>query len=337
MTILVTGAAGFIGCHVALRLLDQGNRVVGIDNLNAYYDPRLKHARLALLRALPGFEFAKVDIADQVAMERLFAREKWDLVIHLAAQAGVRHSLENPHAYTESNVTGFLHVLEGCRRAGVPHLIYASSSSVYGGNSKTPFRVTDRTDSPVSLYAATKKANELMAHCYTHLFGIATTGLRFFTVYGPWGRPDMAPCRFARAIWRGKRIDVYNYGRMRRDFTYIGDVAEAVARIAVREPAGCRLFNVGNDRPVSLMEFIGTLERAFGRRAPKRFLPLQPGDVVSTHADVEDLYRFTDFRPSTPIDAGVERFAAWYREYYGESAREREAVTGKSECCLFST
>jgi UDP-glucuronate 4-epimerase len=383
MTTLVTGVAGFIGFHVAARLLDDGGCVWGIDNLNAYYDPRLKRARLDLLRARPGFAFSQTDIADRAAMEELFEREKWDLVIHLAAQAGVRYSLENPHAYTESNLTGFLHVLEGCRRARVPHLLYASSSSVYGDASNPVFRVTDRTDYPVSLYAATKKAGELMAHCYTHLFGIPTTGLRLFTVYGPWGRPDMAPFRFARAICRGERIDVYNYGRMRRDFTYIGDVVEGVARIAgstqktamhtasmaiaaktatamaaaagiatggnaeplsaatggvaAAKPTGYRVFNLGNGHPVNLMEFITALERAFGRRAAKRFLLLQPGDVVSTHADTEDFYRVTGFRPATPLAQGVERFAEWYREYHidngadhgGESRRGEEHDCGK--------
>ncbi len=325
MRTLVTGAAGFVGYHVALRLLAEGERVVGVDNLNAYYDPRLKHARLARLRAHSNFEFAHVDIANRPALEELFDREEWRLVIHLAAQPGVRHSIEHPHACTAANVTGFVHVLEGCRQARVPHLIYASSSSVYGGNAKTPFAVSDRADSPVSLYAATKRANELMAHCYTHLFGVPTTGLRFFTVYGPWGRPDMAPFKFARAIARGERIEVYNYGRMQRDFTYIDDVVEGVFRVANREPDGYRLFNVGNNRPVCLMEFIGALEHAFGRRAAKRFLPLQPGDVVSTHADVEDFCRFTAFRPSTPLTTGVERFVAWYREFYGEEKHEHGA------------
>ncbi len=251
-------------------------------------------------------------------IEKLFEKEEPGLVIHLAAQAGVRYSIENPHACAASNLTGFLHVLEGCRRADVKHLIYASSSSVYGGNTKTPFAIEDRVDSPVSLYAATKKANELMAHCYTHLYDIPTTGLRFFTVYGPWGRPDMAPFRFARAIARGGWIDVYNYGRMQRDFTYIDDVVEGIVRVAERDAAGYRLFNIGNSHPVGLMEFIGALEHSFGRKARKRFLPLQPGDAISTHAGVEELFRFTGFRPSTPVSAGVERFVNWYRDYYGD-------------------
>ena len=315
--ILVTGAAGFIGYHVAARLLAGGEQVVGVDNLNSYYDPRLKRARVAGLTGSQNFAFARLDIADRASIEALFASTRPALVIHLAAQAGVRHSIDHPHAYTESNVTGFLNVLEGCRRGGVAHLIYASSSSVYGGNLKTPFSVADRVDAPVSLYAATKRANELMAHCYTHLYGFAATGLRFFTVYGPWGRPDMAPCRFARAIARGRRIEVYNYGRMKRDFTYIDDIVEGVARVAALGGEAHRLFNIGSDRPVELMDFIGALEGAFGCRARKRFLPMQAGDVVATHADVEDLCRFTGFRPSTPLATGVAQFVEWYRGYYG--------------------
>jgi UDP-glucuronate 4-epimerase len=238
----------------------------------------------------------------------------------------VRHSIDHPHAYTESNITGFLNVLEGCRRSGAGHLLYASSSSVYGGNRKTPFSVGDPVDTPVSLYAATKRANELMAHAYTHLYGFATTGLRFFTVYGPWGRPDMAPMKFARAIERGERIDVYNYGRMQRDFTYIDDIVEGVSRVAASPAEGYQLFNLGSDRPVGLLEFIAALERSFGRRARKHFLPMQAGDVVSTHADVEEFSRFTGFRPSTPISSGVERFAAWYRGYYGEPDQRAVSV-----------
>jgi UDP-glucuronate 4-epimerase len=322
MKTLVTGAAGFIGYHVCERLLAQGRRVLGLDNLNAYYDPGLKRGRLARLTRHPGFEFLNADIADRTAMESLFAGAAFGNVIHLAAQPGVRHSIAHPHACAEANLTGFLHVLEGCRRARVRHLIYASSSSVYGGNSKLPFSTTDAVDSPVSLYAASKRANELMAHCYSHLYQLPATGLRFFTVYGPWGRPDMAPFRFAAAILGGQAIDVYNYGRMWRDFTYIDDVAEAVSRIAARGPEGCRLFNVGSSQPVGLMEFIGRLEAAFGRRARKRFLPAQPGDVLATHADVEDFWRAAGFRPATPLALGIEHFARWYREYFGEGMHE---------------
>jgi UDP-glucuronate 4-epimerase len=328
MRTLVTGAAGFIGYHVAGRLLNQGVEVVGIDNLNDYYDPRLKRARLARLSGQRGFEFALLDIADRAAMESLFARESFGAVIHLAAQPGVRHSIENPHVYAESNLTGFLHVLEGARRSRVRHLIYASSSSVYGGNTKVPFAVADRVDTPISLYAATKRANELMAHCYSHLFELPATGLRFFTVYGPWGRPDMAPFRFAQAILDGRGIDVYNYGRMWRDFTYVDDVAEGVVRIAAAEPDGYRLFNVGNSQPVGLMEFIGTLERALGKRARKRFLPLQPGDVTATHADADDFERATGFRPATPLETGIERFAAWFEGWYRDSRQEESHEHG---------
>jgi UDP-glucuronate 4-epimerase len=324
MKTLVTGAAGFIGARVAARLLACDAEVVGVDNLNAYYDPRLKLDRLAALAPHRRFRFLEADIADRAAMEALFLRERFATVIHLAAQAGVRYSIEHPHVYAASNLTGFLHILEGARRAGVRHLIYASSSSVYGTSRQLPFATSDRADTPVSLYAATKRANELMAHCYAHLFQLPATGLRFFTVYGPWGRPDMAPFRFARAILRGEPIEVYNYGRMQRDFTYIDDVAEGVVRVAEREPAGCRLFNVGASHPVGLLDFIGALERALGRRAPKRFLPLQPGDVVATHADVEDFWQFTGFRPATSIEDGLGRFAAWYREYYREGQHEHD-------------
>jgi UDP-glucuronate 4-epimerase len=319
---LVTGAAGFIGYHVAERLLRQGEAVFGIDNLNTYYDPQLKRARLDRLRQHRQFEFAQIDIADRAAIEAVFARESFGNVIHLAAQAGVRYSIENPHVYAEANLTGFLHVLEGARRGHVRHLIYASSSSVYGGNSKVPFSVADRVDSPVSLYAATKRANELMAHCYTHLYDLPATGLRFFTVYGPWGRPDMAPFRFAKAILDGQSIDVYNYGRMQRDFTYVDDIVEGVVRIAGGNPAGYRLFNVGNSQPVGLMAFIGALERALGRRARKRFLPLQAGDVVATHADVEDFWQETGFRPATTLETGIGRFADWYQQYHREGDHE---------------
>jgi UDP-glucuronate 4-epimerase len=321
MRILVTGAAGFIGYHVAARLLRDGGSVLGIDNLNGYYDPRLKRSRLALLDHAR-FEFAHVNIADRAAMETLFEHEEFSLVIHLAAQAGVRHSIERPHDYIDSNIVGFLNVLEGCRRSRIAHLIYASSSSVYGGNTKIPFAVEDRVDLPVSLYAATKKANELMAHSYSHLFHIPTTGLRFFTVYGPWGRPDMAPYKFARAIVRGETIDIFNYGHMQRDFTYIDDIVEAVVRLARQTPEGYRLFNIGSSKPVPLMTFVHALENALGRRARKRFRPLEPGDMVHTSADVSALERVTGFRPSTPLEVGVAKFAEWYCDYHLEEFNE---------------
>jgi UDP-glucuronate 4-epimerase len=319
---LVTGVAGFIGSHVAERLLAKGESVYGIDNLNSYYDPGLKRARIHRIAPHPNFEMAIADIANRVQMEELFARESFGTVIHLAAQAGVRHSVENPHVYAEANLTGFLNILEGVRRSGVAHLVYASSSSVYGGNNKIPFSIADRVDQPVSLYAVTKRANELMAHCYAHLYNINATGLRFFTVYGPWGRPDMAPFLFARAISRGEPIDVYNHGRMWRDFTYIDDIAEGVVRIAMGAPRGNRLFNVGNSQPVELLAFIQIMEQAFGRPALKRFLPMQPGDVMATHADVDDFWRATGFRPSTPLETGIQHFARWYKDYYGEANHE---------------
>ena len=315
MTILVTGAAGFIGYHLAARLLSEGRRVTGVDNLNAYYDPRLKRERLKRLAAYPGFEFLQADLAERAAAEAVFGRGPYPVVVHLAAQAGVRHSLDNPHAYTASNVTGFLHVLEGCRRSETGRLIYASSSSVYAGNRKTPFAVGDPVETPVSLYAATKRAGELMAHCYSHLFGIATTGLRFFTVYGPWGRPDMAPFKFVEAIERGHSIDLYNYGRMQRDFTYVDDIVEGLVRVIDRPHAGCRLYNIGHGSPVGLLEFVHTVERALGKRARKRFLPMQPGDVVATHAEVGDFFDYTGFQPATPVASGVERLVQWYRDY----------------------
>jgi len=315
MTILVTGAAGFIGYHLAARLLAEGRRVTGVDSLNPYYDPRLKRARLRRLAAYPGFEFLETDLAERPAAEAVFAKGPYDVVVHLAAQAGVRHSLDNPQAYTEANVTGFLHVLEGCRRSQIERLIYASSSSVYAGNQKTPFAVGDPVETPVSLYAATKRAGELMAHCYSHLFGIATTGLRFFTVYGPWGRPDMAPFKFVEAIERGRPIDLYNYGRMQRDFTYVDDIVEGLVRVIDRPHTGCRLYNVGHGSPVGLLEFVHTIERALGKRARRRFLPIPPGDVVATHAEVEDFYRYTGFYPATPVAVGVERLVEWYRAY----------------------
>jgi UDP-glucuronate 4-epimerase len=321
MRVLVTGAAGFIGFHAAARLLEAGHDVLGADNLNAYYDPKLKRARLEQLAAHAGrsrgsWEFARCDLERRDEAEALFGRGRIDVVLHLAAQAGVRYSLENPHVYAGSNITGFLNVLEGCRRQRIERLIYASSSSVYGGNTKMPFAVGDPVDRPVSLYAATKRANELMAHCYTHLFGIATTGLRFFTVYGPWGRPDMAPFKFARAIERGEPIEIYNYGRMQRDFTYIGDIVEGLARVVECQPAGYRLYNIGNSSPVPLLDFVHALEKAFGRRARRHYMPMQKGDVIATHADVEEFWRLTGFRPRTGVEEGVGRFVEWYRAYF---------------------
>jgi UDP-glucuronate 4-epimerase len=330
---LVTGAAGFIGFHVARRLLAAGDRVVGLDNLNPYYDVNLKRARLSQLEGRPGFEFVKLDVADRPGLERLFGESQPRRVIHLAAQAGVRYSLENPHAYVDSNLVGFVNILEGCRRHSVEHLVYASSSSVYGANTLMPFSVGHNADHPLSLYGATKKANELMAHCYSHLYQLPTTGLRFFTVYGPWGRPDMALFLFTQAILAGRPIEVFNEGRMRRDFTYIDDIVEGVVRVAEQLPganpawdgahpdpgtsqAPYRVYNLGNNQPVELMHLIAVLEECLGRRAEKRFLPMQPGDVPATWADVDDLTREAGFRPATPIETGVRRFVAWYREFY---------------------
>jgi len=317
--VLITGAAGFIGMFVAERLLARDDEVVGIDNLNDYYDIRLKEARLARLAPQPRFRFLKLDLADREGMAALFARERFDAVINLAAQAGVRYSLENPHAYADSNLLGFVNLLEGCRHAGVRHLVYASSSSVYGGNTKVPFAETDNVDHPVSLYAATKKANELMAYSYSHLYGMPSTGLRFFTVYGPWGRPDMAYFSFAKAILAGRPIDVFNHGRMRRDFTYIDDIAEGVLRVLDRRPDGTPphvLYNIGNHQPVELMEFIDLLEQALGRKAVRNFLPMQDGDVPQTYADTDALRNAVGFAPATPLAEGLSRFVAWYRDYY---------------------
>src|SRR3989441_4169042 len=333
MHILITGAAGFIGSALALRLLERGERVTGLDNLNSYYDVRLKEARLARVNRKPGFEFVRADITDGAAMAALFAGHQFDTVVHLAAQAGVRYSLENPKAYIDSNLVGFGHILEGCRHGGVRHLVFASSSSVYGANQRLPFSEHDNVDHPVSLYAATKKANELMAHAYAHLYGLPCTGLRFFTVYGPWGRPDMALFKFTRGILAGEPIPVFNEGRMIRDFTYIDDVAEGVVRILDRvaapdptwdsdrpDPATSnapyRIYNIGNNRPVELMTYISLLERALGRRAKLDLLPMQAGDVPSTMADVSDLERATGFRPKTSVEEGITRFVKWYREYY---------------------
>ncbi|MCU0647934.1 MAG: NAD-dependent epimerase [Gemmatimonadaceae bacterium] len=330
---LVTGVAGFIGFHTARALLARGDTVIGLDNVNAYYDPSLKEARLAQLATLPGFTFVRQDLADRAGMEALFAAHRFERVIHLAAQAGVRYSLTNPHAYVDSNLVGFIHILEGCRHAGVPHLTYASSSSVYGANTTMPFSVHQNVDHPLSLYAATKKANELMAHTYSHLYALPTTGLRFFTVYGPWGRPDMALFLFTKAILEGKPIEVFNHGQMQRDFTYIDDIVEGVIRtsdqIATPNPAWrsdapdpgtsrapWRVYNIGNNNPVELMHLIATLERALGREAAKTMLPMQPGDVPATYADVEDLVADVGFSPATPIEAGVERFVRWYRDFY---------------------
>jgi UDP-glucuronate 4-epimerase len=334
MKILVTGAAGFIGMHVSQLLLARGDRVVGLDNLNDYYSPELKRDRLARLLPATGFRFVKMDVADRDGMASLFAEEKFDRVVHLAAQAGVRYSLVNPHAYIDSNVVGFMNVLEGCRHSGVEHLAYASSSSVYGGNTKMPFSEHDNIDHPVSMYAATKKANELMAHTYSHLFGLATTGLRFFTVYGPWGRPDMALFLFTKAILEDRPIDVFNHGQMVRDFTYIDDIAEGVVRVLDRPAAAdpafdpakpdparsnspYRVFNIGNSDPVRLMDFIDSIEQALGKPALKNFLPLQDGDVPATNADVTELGSWTGFKPGTAVREGVGRFVSWYRSYYG--------------------
>lgn len=322
MKILVTGAAGFIGAALSSRLLDDGHEVVGIDNLNDYYDVRLKEARLALITGFKEFSFIRIDLADRAGMAELFAREKFDMVVNLAAQAGVRYSLENPLAYVDSNLAGFAHVLEGCRHSGVKHLVYASSSSVYGANKKQPFSVGDNVDHPVSLYAATKKANELMAHTYSHLYGIPTTGLRFFTVYGPMGRPDMAYFLFTKAILAGKPIKVFNFGRMRRDFTYIDDIVEGVARVMNRPPVAgggtppYKLYNIGNNKPEELSYFIEVLEHILGREAIKEYLPIQPGDVPETYADIDELVADAGFKPSTRIEDGLAEFVKWYREFY---------------------
>jgi UDP-glucuronate 4-epimerase len=332
--ILVTGAAGFIGSHTSQRLLARGDEVVGLDNVNDYYDPTLKESRLARLTSQPGFRFVRMELGDRAGMEALFKQERFDKVIHLAAQAGVRYSLTNPHAYVDSNLVGFMNILEGCRHHGVQHLTYASSSSVYGANTAMPFSVHQNVDHPLSLYAATKKANELMAHTYSHLYQLPTTGLRFFTVYGPWGRPDMALFLFTKAILEGKAIDVFNHGQMRRDFTYIDDIVEGVIRTSdhTAEPnpawdsnapdpatskAPYRIYNIGNNNPVELMHLISTLEQCLGRTAKKNMLPLQAGDVPATYANVDALVQDVGFQPATPIETGVARFVAWYREYYG--------------------
>jgi UDP-glucuronate 4-epimerase len=331
--VLVTGAAGFIGFHVTQRLLAEGRQVIGIDNLNNYYDPRLKEARLAMLTTQPGFAFVRLDLADRAAMTTLFAQHRFPAVVHLAAQAGVRYSLENPHAYVDANLEGFINVLEGCRHNGCEHLLFASSSSVYGANSKLPFSVKDNVDHPISLYAATKKANELMAHSYSHLYRLPATGLRFFTVYGPWGRPDMAMFIFAKAILAGQPVKLFNHGKMRRDFTYVDDVVQALVRLIGRPPQGnpdwdggrpdpatsrapWTIYNIGNNHPEDLMHVISVLEREFGRTAIKEMLPMQPGDVEATYADVTDLERDIGFKPATAIEDGISRFAKWYRDYH---------------------
>jgi UDP-glucuronate 4-epimerase len=331
--ILVTGAAGFIGFHVARRLASVGQEVVGLDIVNDYYDPTLKEARLLILERLPSFRFVRMDLADRQAMASFFSNSHFSHVVHLAAQAGVRYSLENPHAYLDANLTGFLNVLEGCRRTGCQHLLFASSSSVYGSNKKLPFSERDNVDHPISLYAASKKANESMAHAYSHLFSLPATGFRFFTVYGPWGRPDMAMFIFAKAIVEGRPIKLFNNGEMSRDFTYVDDVVEAIVRLVDCPPhpkqqtqsdspdpsssaAPWKIYNIGNNKPEQLMTVVSLLEKEFGRTAAKEFLPMQPGDVPATYADIDDLMRDVGFQPSTKIEEGIRRFAKWYREYY---------------------
>lgn len=331
MKFLVTGAAGFIGFYVCKRLLALGHSVVGLDNLNSYYQVQLKYDRLAQLTAIANFKFIELDLANRDGIAALFASENFERVIHLGAQAGVRYSLENPLAYADSNLIGTLTILEGCRHHKIAHLVYASSSSVYGMNSKMPFSTTDRVDHPVSLYAATKKANELMAHTYSHLYGIPTTGLRFFTVYGPWGRPDMAPFLFTKAILAEQPIKVFNHGNMMRDFTYIDDIVEGIVRIQDQPPAAqknwdsnnasesfspYKIFNIGNNQPVKLMTFIEAIEKATGKTAIKEYFPMQDGDVPATYADIDDLQKAVGFKPATPIEQGMQQFVNWYREYY---------------------
>jgi UDP-glucuronate 4-epimerase len=331
--ILVTGAAGFIGFHVARRLVEAGRAVIGVDNLSPYYDPKLKEARLAQLADAKNFKFVRLDLADRAATAALFAEHRFPSVIHLAAQAGVRHSLVDPHAYVDANLIGFVNILEGCRHHDCRHLLYASSSSVYGSNTKMPFRTSDNVDHPLSLYGASKKANELMAHSYSHLFDLPTTGLRFFTVYGPWGRPDMAMWIFAKAISAGKPIKLFNHGKMRRDFTYVDDVVQSVVRLIdrpaqgdpawsgdtpdpARSSAPWRIYNIGNNNPVELLDVVSLLEKELGKKAIRELTPMQPGDVPATFADVDDLMRDVGFKPSTPIAEGIARFIAWYKEYH---------------------
>jgi len=331
--VLITGAAGFIGFHLSMRLLKDGCHVAGIDNLNSYYDVKLKEARLEKLTSFENFSFYKMDISDKKSLEEIFNNTKYDVVVNLAAQAGVRYSIENPHAYVDSNIVGFVNLLEACRHNDVKHLVFASSSSVYGANTKMPFSVHNNVDHPVSLYAATKKANELMAHAYSHLYGMACTGLRFFTVYGPWGRPDMALFLFTKAILEEKPIKIFNHGRMQRDFTYIDDITEGVVRIMARLPepdpawngdnpdpgtsyARYKIYNIGNNNPVELMEFIGVIEKVLGKKAKKEFLDLQPGDVPATYADIDDLIKDVGFKPETTIETGIKQFILWYNDYY---------------------
>ena len=332
--VLVTGAAGFIGYHLSKRLLEDGSRVTGIDNLNSYYDVSIKESRLERLKLFEKFSFLKEDISNKEAMNKVFESHHFDVVVNLAAQAGVRYSLKNPHAYVDANIVGFVNMLECCRHNGVKHLVFASSSSVYGANTKMPFSVHHNIDHPVSLYAASKKANELMAHTYSHLYRLPCTGLRFFTVYGPWGRPDMALFLFTKAILEGKPIKVFNHGRMKRDFTYIDDIIEGVVRVMDRIPkpnpswsgmdpdpgtsyTHYKIYNIGNNHPVELMAFIATIEKVLGKEAKKEFLDLQPGDVPATYADVDDLIKDVGFKPNTPIETGIKRFVEWFKEYYG--------------------
>ena len=333
-SVLVTGAAGFIGFHLARRLLEEGYGVIGVDNLNPYYDVRLKEDRLSELKPFERFGFVNLDLCERKTMQELFQKNEFEVVVNLAAQAGVRYSLKNPYAYIDSNIVGFVNLLECCRHAKVKHLVYASSSSVYGANTKMPFAVHDNVDHPLSLYAASKKSNELMAHTYSHLFGLPCTGLRFFTVYGPWGRPDMALFLFTRSILDGKPIQVFNHGKMQRDFTYIDDIVEGVVRVMGKRPAPdprwsgddpdpgtsytpYRIYNIGNNSPVKLMDFITVIEDALGQKAQKEFLDLQPGDVVATYADIDDLMEAVGFKPRTPLAVGIGRFVEWYKEYYG--------------------
>lgn len=334
MKILVTGAAGFVGSFTSRQLIEQGHEVVGIDNLNDYYDVSLKQGRLGWLNELEGFEFHTVELANREQVDAVFATHQFDRVIHLAAQAGVRYSISNPHAYVESNLVGFVNILEACRHQKVAHLVYASSSSVYGLNTQIPYSTSDRVDHPVSLYAATKKSNELMAHTYSHLYGLPTTGLRFFTVYGPWGRPDMAYFGFTQKILKGETIDVYNHGKMQRDFTYIDDIVEGVTRVVHKIPTGIegwtpesgntsrssapyKIYNIGNHNTVELGTFISTLEEVLGQEAKKNYMEMQPGDVLATYANVDDLIEDVEFAPNTPLKTGLEHFVSWYREYYG--------------------
>ena len=332
--VLITGAAGFIGFHLAKRLLDDGRSVIGMDNLNKYYDPTLKERRLVILDEYPRFEFTKLDLSSRAGMETIFSNYGFGVVVHLAAQAGVRYSIENPHEYISSNIVGYLNVLEGCRNEGVGHLVYASSSSVYGANTALPFSVHDNVDHPLSLYAATKKSDELMAHTYSHLYGLPTTGLRFFTVYGPWGRPDMALFKFTKSILAGEPIDVFNYGNHRRDFTYIDDIVEGVVRVMGATPEGneawtgdnpdpatskapWKIYNIGNNKPVELMRYIEVIEECLGKKAEKNMLPMQPGDVPDTCADVDALVEDVGYKPNTSIEEGIKRFVEWYRDFYG--------------------